>query len=689
MPPRRRSTLLTTLAERVFRTRTVHDARRIGRAIRLLLSFGLLIVLPNLLLAYFALSSIQSSSASLESELAPRTDAIMDQVRDREREIFEDFEQKVGRRLVRNVKPVTGLAELSPHLLAAYVLDPSGRLLEPFDPPIAYDSIEETPAYRDAWRAGLRAERERRLSDAGAAYRAAVDLTTNERLRAQAALAAARVQVAQDGDTRAYADVIGDYGNTRDPRGFRIGDIARLNQAEFQAARQPDGAFALRELADTLIYDARWTLYEGGEPTVARRALKQLERPEYQEAVEQDWIDRARRRLEQRNSQLFWSGRLLDEMADVSAGAPSPEDGWLYLPSASSNALWAARNTGTSLVIYAFDREQIVEELGRTASRIVTPDPELVAAVGRIDTAPQGPTVFKRAFTKMPREGVWVAAANPERLEADRNNRIIGYLLIIFAVLATSVIGIFVTVRLVSRELEAARVKTDFAANVSHELRSPITQIRLKGEALQLDLVFDDDDRQAHYDAIVREAERLSRLVDNVLDFAAIERGAKKYTFRPEDLTGLIYSAVEADRARLEANGLTVEIDVPDDLPVVWMDREAISQVLINLLSNAAKYGADGKWVGVRARAEKDTVVVSVADRGMGISTEDQERVFEDFFRSTNPAVRRRKGTGIGLTIVRYIIEAHGGTITVASAPGKGATFTFHLPLEPPPGAGA
>jgi len=687
MAGRQRRHLLTPLVERVFRTRTVHDARRIVRAIQLLLSFGLLIVLPNLLLATFAISSIQSQS-SLEAELAPRTSGVIDQVLSREQEFFEEFEQQVERRLTRNVKPVTGLDELSPHLLAAFVVDPDGQLVEPFDVPASQDLVDETPAYAQAWRRGVQAELAGRHKEAWEAFDVAIALTTNRRLKAQARLAAARNAV-ELGDEDAYVDVMGEYGLVRDPRGFRVGDLARLNQAEARAARSLDGAYALQELAEFLIDDARWTLEEGGEPTIARYALTRLE--ELQQAgapIESDWIDRARRRLDRRDAQLFKSADLYKEALDLASAPPGTSEGWVYQPAPSSGTLWAIRNTGTSLVLYAFDKDEVLDELRRTATRIVAPDPDLVAGVGRID-APTTPTTFRKPLERMPMDAVQVAAANPQALETERTNRTFLYFGIILLVLATSVVGILVTVRTVSRELEAARVKTDFAANVSHELRSPITQIRLKGEALQLDLVYDDDDRQSHYDAIVREAERLSRLVDNVLDFAAIERGAKKYTLRPEDLTTLIHSAVEVDRGRMEANGISIEVDVPDDLPVVWMDREAMSQVLINLLSNAAKYGGDGKWVGVSARADAHEVEIRVSDRGMGISTEDQKRVFEDFFRSSDPAVRRRKGTGIGLTIVRYIVEAHGGRIAVESAPGKGATFVIHLPLQPPDGAGA
>jgi len=139
----------------------------------------------------------------------------------------------------------------------------------------------------------------------------------------------------------------------------------------------------------------------------------------------------------------------------------------------------------------------------------------------------------------------------------------------------------------------------------------------------------------------------------------------------------------------VESKGLVLELDLPDDTPPVWMDREAIGQVLVNLLSNAAKYGKKGGWVGVNVRTEPQGVTLSVSDRGQGIRPDDLPHIFEHFYRSTSSSVRRQKGTGIGLAIVRYIVEAHGGTITVHSVHGEGTTFTVTFPNEPPPGAGA
>jgi signal transduction histidine kinase len=684
----RRTSLFGRLVTSVLRPRTEHDRRRLVRATRLVSSFGILIVLPVVLLAYFALSTTQES-ASVEAELAPRATAMLRQILSEERELFGRFETAVNRRLLRNQSPVNALEELAPHLIAAYQLDGGGALVEPFDLPNTQDAAESTPVYERAWRAAVRAERRGDLAAAERRYAAAANATDNRRLQGQARLSQARLASRLGLDAPSYADVIGDYGSLRDPRGFRLGDVARLNQAELAAERSPDGALAFRELVDVLL-SSRWVLFEGGEPTIARHALSRLDALRAKgAAVDPDWLARSRLRLDQRDAQLYWSGALFEELEAVLEPRPRLEEGIVYRPTANTSALWALRATRDGFVIYAFDREAIVERLRRAAVRVGELDPDLVAQVGTIEPDSEQAAVFRRASERLPSLEIRVSATDPAGLSLARNRRVATRILIIVLAIATSVVGVGVTVRYVSRELETARVKADFAANVSHELRSPITQIRLKAEALQLDLVTRDADRRAHYDAIVRESERLSRLVDNVLDFAAIERGAKKYTFRPEDPVGMLYTAIESHAAAIEAAGMKIEADIPDDLPVIRLDREAITQVLTNLFSNAIKYGADGGWLGIAARERDGGLELRVADRGMGIAPEDRNRVFEDFFRSADPAVRRKKGTGIGLTIVRYIVEAHGGRISVESTPGRGATFVVHLPLQPPTGPGA
>jgi signal transduction histidine kinase len=173
--------------------------------------------------------------------------------------------------------------------------------------------------------------------------------------------------------------------------------------------------------------------------------------------------------------------------------------------------------------------------------------------------------------------------------------------------------------------------------------------------------------------------------VDNVLDFASIERGVKRYLLRQGDLAEVLRKSVESVAGAVAAADMKLDVHLPDGLPVVWMDRDAIGQVATNLLSNAMKYGSDGLWIGLTAQLDGENITFSVSDRGMGIGPRDVEKIFEHYYRVDTPDVRKRRGTGIGLTIVRYIVEAHRGTISVHSVLGEGTTFTVSLPLDAPP----
>ena len=242
--------------------------------------------------------------------------------------------------------------------------------------------------------------------------------------------------------------------------------------------------------------------------------------------------------------------------------------------------------------------------------------------------------------------------------------------------------GLFLTLRVASREVEIANVKSHFAASVSHELRSPITQIRLKGESLLFGLAETEEELEEHYEAIVRESERLSWLVDNVLDYAAIERNSKHYILRANDINETIQRVVDSIQATLSMRDVDISLELNRTIPLMRHDPDAISQCVINLLSNAAKYSGKNKEISVLTQKNETGVYVSVSDNGIGISEEDQEQIFEPFFRSREESARRRKGTGIGLAITRHIMEAHGGGIIVQSKFGVGSTFTLRFPVE-------
>jgi signal transduction histidine kinase len=246
------------------------------------------------------------------------------------------------------------------------------------------------------------------------------------------------------------------------------------------------------------------------------------------------------------------------------------------------------------------------------------------------------------------------------------------------------VIGLVATYRLVRRETEMARLKADFVANVSHDLKTPLSLIRMFGETLEMGRLADETKRQEYYRVITRESERLSRLIDNVLDFSRIEGGRRRYEMAPTAVEPLIRDTLEAFSHVLTQQGFGVEVAVAPDLPSVSMDGDAVSQALANLVDNAIKYSGERKSLRVDARIEGDGLSISVADQGIGIPREEQGRIFEKFYRVGQSETQGRRGSGVGLALVRHIAEAHGGRVTVESQPGEGSRFALWFPSPTP-----
>lgn len=247
--------------------------------------------------------------------------------------------------------------------------------------------------------------------------------------------------------------------------------------------------------------------------------------------------------------------------------------------------------------------------------------------------------------------------------------------------LVVIVAGLVVTYRLVKRETEMARLKADFVANVSHDLKTPLSLIRMFGETLQLGRVTDEAGRQEYYRVITRESERLSRLIDNVLDFSRLEDGRREYDIVTTAVEPVIRETLEAFDYVLGQQGFKVEVTLPPDLPPVPLDADAVGQALANLVDNAIKYSGDVNTLRIDARIEGDALAISVADTGIGILPEEQPKIFEKFYRVGRSETQGRRGSGVGLALVRHVAQAHGGRVTVESRPGEGSRFTLWFPL--------
>jgi signal transduction histidine kinase len=269
----------------------------------------------------------------------------------------------------------------------------------------------------------------------------------------------------------------------------------------------------------------------------------------------------------------------------------------------------------------------------------------------------------------------------PHSLEEIASLRTKIYLWMISVLLVTMIAGAYVTISTTKRTVRLARLRSDFVANVSHELRTPLTSIRMFVELLLMGRIADQREQRRCLHVIARESERLSRLIDNVLDFAKIERGVKRYELEHEEIGAIVDSVVEAFKYHAEEKGFLVKTVMQENLPEVKADADAISQVLFNLLSNAVKYSDKEKVVEVRVFQQDSQVVTQVVDHGIGIDARNLFRIFEDFYRADQSPDSERPGTGLGLTLARHIARAHGGDILVESEKGKGSTFSLVLPI--------
>ncbi len=241
--------------------------------------------------------------------------------------------------------------------------------------------------------------------------------------------------------------------------------------------------------------------------------------------------------------------------------------------------------------------------------------------------------------------------------------------------------GIVMTHRNISREMALARLKSDFVSNVSHELRTPLSLIRLYAETLEMGRLKSADKYQEYYSIIRKESERLTALINNILDFSRIEAGRKEYDFRQTDMRELVRNTLESYRYQIEQSGFAFEEKIAEDVPPLSVDREAMARSLLNLVNNALKYSQDQKYIGVNLFRDNGSVKLEVVDHGIGIPPAEQQKIFDKFYRVGDPLVHNTKGSGLGLSLVRHIVRAHGGEVMVDSVPGRGSKFTINLPV--------
>jgi signal transduction histidine kinase len=254
-------------------------------------------------------------------------------------------------------------------------------------------------------------------------------------------------------------------------------------------------------------------------------------------------------------------------------------------------------------------------------------------------------------------------------------------LLLIGVAIALLLAGLILATRATTREMRLVEAKTTFVSNVSHELKTPLSLIRLFAETLELGRVRSSEEAHEYYRIINRESRRLTRLINNILDFSRIEAGRRQYQFAETDVAQVVTESLQIYEYQMTNAGFEVQANIQHDLPPALIDREALAQAVLNLLDNAVRYSDRAKRIEVSVCMRGGDIAIEVADHGIGIPRAEHQRIFEKFHRVSTGLVHETKGSGLGLAIVKHIVEAHRGRVTVESAPGKGSRFSILLPV--------
>jgi signal transduction histidine kinase len=243
--------------------------------------------------------------------------------------------------------------------------------------------------------------------------------------------------------------------------------------------------------------------------------------------------------------------------------------------------------------------------------------------------------------------------------------------------------AVLLALRSATQATQLSQLKTEFVASVSHELRTPLASIRVFGELLRLGRISEPSKIREYGEYIEAESRRLTQLVDNILDFSKIESGQKRYRFERADLAEIVAQTLRTFEVRLRQHGFAVDLRTPSaPLTPAWVDPPAIGQALTNLLDNAIKYSGEARRIEVAVGQDNGTVSIAVCDDGLGIEAGERERIFEPFYRVRDGHGRDADGSGLGLSIVKHIVEAHRGRVVVRSQPGAGSTVTIELPTH-------
>jgi len=537
------------------------------------------------------------------------------------------------------------------------IFDESGRVAYPNAPMAVNDALGEL---EPKWQEASRLEQLRNLTEAAKQYDALAREATNANVAARAFQAEARCLV-QAGRHDAVIQLVQDsfeserFRHAADPQGRLIAANAELMALDLITNRNsPEFQSISGRLA------ARLTDYENPVLAAPQRRFLMKELQE----LSPGGIE-------------FPTLTAEGLAAEVSESNPHPARGSTLQHGALADVWQFTTPNQRVLALIRFDKLLAATQTALVPDQSLA-DVKITLAPPDVDT----PDAFVTlpAGEGMPGWRLALSLADRNFFDAATGRQSAVYLwTAIWVVVGMGVLTV-IAVRLVRRQMTLARLKNDLAATVSHELKTPLSSMRVLVETLLDSDKLDERKTREYLQLIAQENERLGRLIQNFLTFSRMERKKHAFHFSEVPAHQIAEAAVESVRARFDAPGCRLEAEIGANLPSVMADQDALETALVNLLENAYKYSAEIKHIVLHVRAENGSVMFSVKDNGIGIAPRDRRRIFQPFHQVDQRLSRRGSGCGLGLSIVQFITTAHHGSVCVESQPGCGSTFTLCLP---------
>jgi len=593
---------------------------------------------------------------------------------------------------------------------------PAGYYVATDSIPVGFGEIIENIIIERKLREGELLETSGRLEQAISIYRSLAENEQDTHVQAIALNSLARCHGLRGESASAaktYKIVAERFSDVMDLNGIRLGLLARYQGARFCEA-QGDFRGAVEQLLALLedVGSGRWSDIRGQEIFYANKALQRLDGLTVSKTgAEALYLDKARcrtvraaveRRIAEYRDVVRFHSKIKPRLL-VSQPQPGEQFSALRFPgqrTGDGDAVLTqlVLSNGRYRVGLLFSESALADFMSLSIERAVKAHDDIEVAIssnsGRriagtgalgADERPLYSATLAKTFPFYRID--LFRASSPSAIYAERDRAIrigmIGAFIILIG------IGSYFTFRSLAREAEIVKMKSDFVSNVTHELKTPLTTLKMIGEMLEMGAVPSQERRQDYYRTIASESERLTQLINNVLDFSRIEAGGARFEFEHTDISPLVSESVNAFQSLVQRNGFTISTAIASDLPPVLCDAGAVSHALVNLLDNAVKYSNGTGVVKVAASRDGADVAIRVADQGVGIPKAELARIFDKFYRGKAGDDPERKGIGLGLTLVREIVEAHGGAVEVESSPGHGSVFTMKFPIDQEENSGA